>query len=153
MLPFGRSKHIKDVYIPLVIKKRRESRQSEKISKRHEIYDVHLEKPEDAISNIEEIFNLKNDKNEAVKRILIVGRPGIGKSVLSTKILYNSITSSNTFYKGKIVILIKFRNLNSEQRKTLTLRDMLLTGLSDCQNSEIIYQYITTKPRKSSYYI
>ena len=56
MLPFGRKKHIKDIYIPLVIKNDRGSRLPKEISDRHEIYDVHLKRPDNTIANIEEIF-------------------------------------------------------------------------------------------------
>ena len=89
------------------------------------------------------------NNNRRGTKILIVGRPGIGKSVLGMKILYNSITLGDDFYNEKVVILLKFRNFNSEKRKGTTLREMLLTGLPGGQKFESIYQYVTEHPEKT----
>ncbi|KAJ7392234.1 NACHT, LRR and PYD domains-containing protein [Desmophyllum pertusum] len=74
------------MYVDLVIYTGRAEHAFGDLSKRHEIFDIYL-KPQHgsiAIEKLDELF-LPNEDTEDPRKILIVGRPGIGKSLLCEK--------------------------------------------------------------------
>ena len=83
-------------------------------------------------------------------KILVVGRPGIGKTVLTKKILHQLITSGDEFWNEKLVILLRFRTFNAEQNKSTTLKNMLSfgEGLPTGGDFDYLYEYILSNSEK-----
>ena len=85
------------------------------------------------------------------RTILVVGRPGIGKTFLTKKLLYQWQQQISKFWHNKIVILIRFRAFNKGQT---SLRDILSNsdGLNinmSLADLNYIYEYICLIPRPS----
>ncbi|CAB4028214.1 Hypothetical predicted protein [Paramuricea clavata] len=95
---------------------------------RHEMYDVHLDKLQEQIENIEDIFKPTNNQNNAPRLILIVGRPGIGKTELTKRIQQEWKKKKVTFWKGKLVIRLAFRKFNHENNKRHNLLTLFAHG-------------------------
>ncbi|KAL9980765.1 hypothetical protein ACROYT_G009403, partial [Oculina patagonica] len=99
-----------------------------------------------ALKRPEEILDAKN------KKTLLIGRPGIGKTLFSTKFL-RDWASGRTFNKThelnfKIAFLIKFRQFNKVEK--LSLRD-LLTWSEYSQTEHLrdeVWNYICENPDK-----
>ena len=94
-----------------------------------------------------DIFNAKKQK------ILVVGRPGIGKTMFSTKILRNW-ASDNLFNETqksqvdlKVSFLIKLRMFNSRNQK-LNLREILDHSEYSTALSEELWNYIRHNPER-----
>ena len=83
-----------EMYIKLIIQTGREYIKLPQELERHGIYQTYLEPPMDSIlvKNIENLFFLNKSRHY---KILVVGRPGIGKTVLTKKILHRWITSGD----------------------------------------------------------
>ncbi|CAB4032855.1 NACHT, LRR and PYD domains-containing 3-like, partial [Paramuricea clavata] len=84
--------------------------------------------------------------------ILVIGRPGIGKTVLTQKILRDwaeATNQINEYYCDKIAFSFKLRWFNNTLEK-ISLKTFLQfgTGLSK-ENFESIYEEITKKPQKA----
>ena len=119
-----------DIYVNVIIQEGREhSNAYQRKFDRHEIYQSRLEisKNVTKLTSPAEIFKpKKDDKTRRYPRtILVIGRPGIGKTMLTKKLLHQWKRSEDRFWLDKIVILLQFRAFN---RKTITLRDMLGHG-------------------------
>ncbi|CAH3044886.1 unnamed protein product [Porites evermanni] len=94
-----------------------------------------------------DIFNAKEQK------ILVVGRPGIGKTMFSTKILRNW-ASDNLFNETqksqvdfKVAFLIKLRMFNSRNQE-LNLREILDHSGYSTALSEELWNYIRHNPER-----
>ena len=94
-----------------------------------------------------DIFNAKEQK------ILVVGRPGIGKTMFSTKILRNW-ASDNLFNETqksqvdfKVAFLIKLRMFNSRNQE-LNLRELLDHSEYSTALSEELWNYIRHNPER-----
>ena len=95
-----------------------------------------------------DIFDAKKPK------ILVVGRPGIGKSMFSTKILCD--WASDTLFKQpqksqidfKVAFLIKLRIFNSRSKELLNLRELLDHSEYSTALSEEIWNYIRQNPKR-----
>ena len=115
-----------EIYINVIIQEGRESTSTSKsqLKNRHESYETHLKKPKDAISLSEtaDLFKPMGTSKTLPKTILVVGRPGIGKTLLTKKILHEWKKQASEFWHGKIVILIQFRRFNQGKK---SLRGML----------------------------
>ena len=119
-----------DMFIELVIQTGRVSNKFRKNMGRHEIYDVYMTFPEDSIrfKKIEDLFQPNQDtKNQSPRTILVVGRPGIGKTVLTEKIMYDW-AKGDAFFKDKLVFLAKFRCFTFDEYQKLTLKEFLRFG-------------------------
>ena len=90
------------------------------------------------------------------QKILVVGRPGIGKTMFSTKILRNW-ASDNLFIEAKkslvdfkVAFLIKLRRFNSaRQDETLSLRELLNQSEYSAEDlTEEVWKYILQNPNK-----
>ena len=90
------------------------------------------------------------------RKILVVGRPGIGKTMFSTKILRNW-ASDNLFIEAKksqvdfkVAFLIKLRRFNSaRQDETLSLRELLNQSEYSAEDlTEEVWKYILQNPNK-----
>ncbi|CAH3172212.1 unnamed protein product [Porites evermanni] len=89
-------------------------------------------------------------------KILVVGRPGIGKTMFSTKILRNW-ASGNLFIEAKkslvdfeVAFLIKLRRFNSaKQDEKLSLRELLNQSEYSAEDlTEEVWKYILQNPNK-----
>ena len=140
-----------ELYINLVIHTERAPHKFSKDMERHEIYDVYTRVPEEAI-RLEDIKDLfypnKDTKWQFPRNILVVGRPGIGKTVLTEKIMRDWASGVDEFYHDKIAFYLKFRWF--KDMKDMTLKTFLRNGtqLSD-EKFEKIYEEITKHPEKA----
>ena len=147
-----KSKHFDELYINLVIHTERAPHKFSKHMERHEIYDVYMRVPRNSIclKDIKDLFYPNKDtKWEFPRNILVVGRPGIGKTVLTEKIMRDWASGVDEFYHDKIAFYLKFRWFNAKDMKDMTLKTFLRNGtqLSD-EKFEKIYEEITTYPGK-----
>ena len=102
--------------------------------------DCLFQKPEDII-----------DKDH--KNVLVVGRPGIGKTSLSTKLL--RLWASGEAFNGdehnkadfNVVFLVKFRRFNNDNAK-LSLRDLLARAETVQNLDNPVWDFIREEPTK-----
>jgi hypothetical protein len=143
-----------DNYIKLVIHTERAKHKFSKIMERHEIFDVYMEVPRTSIrlKEVKDLFYPNKDTNDNFPhQILAVGRPGIGKTVLTEKIMRDWANAGvGDFYRGKIAFYFKFRWFNSNELKDMTLKTFLSYGteLSD-EKFERIYEDKTIHSEKA----
>ena len=109
-------------------------------------YDVQLDQLENYIDKIEDIFKpLENQATAAPKRILIVGRPGIGKSSLTKRILrkWGNVNVTDDFWYGKLVIRLELREFNHEKHKEQNISSLFKYGDGvPAKNNEGLYEFI-----------
>jgi GTPase SAR1 family protein len=138
-------------FIKLMIQ---ENRRDEDGQQMHEIYDIPLCKRKHRINNIEDIFKpIKNQSTETPRRILIVGRPGIGKTALTKRILQKWKCKTVDFWKGKLVIRFAFRTFNHEENQKLSLSILLsygdgVTPAASGERLQDLYQFINLNQKK-----
>ena len=149
---YGPKTGLHDLYIDLVIHTERARHNFSKNMQRHEIFDVYMEVPPNSIrlEEVKDIFYRNKDTKGNPRKILAVGRPGIGKTVFTQKILHDWAKEVDEFYRGKIAFYFKFRWFNSTEPIGMTLKTFLRHGteLSD-EKFERIYEYITTHPKSA----
>ncbi|CAB4017180.1 Hypothetical predicted protein, partial [Paramuricea clavata] len=152
---YGPNANIDELYIDVLVYTERAQHNFPKEMKRHEIYDVYKEVPQTSIllERIDELFYPNRDtKGKFPRSILVIGRPGIGKTVLTEKILHDWANGIDEYYSDKIVFFFKFRwfNKNINKLTNISLKTFLQfgTGLSD-ENFESIYEEIAKEPQKA----
>ena len=151
---YAQSVDLNDLYIDVIITTGRAQHNFSKEMSRHEMFDVYMKVPESSIrlNEIKDLFQPNTDTKDCFPRtILVVGRPGIGKSVLTTKIIHDwANTKDVEFYSGKIAFLIKFRWFGFDQLKNLSLKTFLRygTGLNE-KEFESIYEEVLREPQKA----
>ncbi|CAB4039877.1 NACHT, LRR and PYD domains-containing 14-like, partial [Paramuricea clavata] len=141
--------------INVVIHTERAPHKFTKDMERHEIFDVYTQVPLESISleNIKDLFYPNKDtKGNFPRSILVIGRPGIGKTILTEKILRDwaeATNQINKYYCEKIAFFFKLRWFNNTS-ENISLKTFLQfgTGLSD-EKFESIYEEITKKPQKA----
>ncbi len=144
---YGPKTGLDDLYIDLVVHTERARHNFSKYMKRHEIFDVYMEVPPFSIrlKEVKDLFYPRDDtKGNFPRTILAVGRPGIGKTVLTAKIIRDWAKEVDEVYRGKIVFYFKFCWFNSKELSGITLKTFLRYGteLSD-EKFERIYEHIT----------
>ena len=139
---------IDEMYVKLIIQTGRHDIKLPDEFKRHEIYETYLEPSNQSI--VEKIENLFCHNKKQHRKILVVGRPGIGKTILTKKILHCWVTTKHEFWSEKVVILLQFRTFNAKQNKNKTLKDMLSfgEGLPTGVDFDGVYEYILFNPEK-----
>ena len=140
------------MYIDLIINTERAQHNFTDKKERHEIFDVYMKVPSTSIRlhEIKDLFYPNKDTKESCPRtILVVGRPGIGKTVLSEKIIRDWANEVDEFYTSKVVVFLKFRWFKFEELKTLSLKMFLRygTGLGK-EEFEIIFDTIISEPER-----
>ncbi|XP_066017143.1 NACHT, LRR and PYD domains-containing protein 12-like [Pocillopora verrucosa] len=137
-----------DNFVNLVIYTGRAEHEFTNLSVRHEIFDVYL-KPKHglvAINSIKELF-LQNKDTQNPFKILVIGRPGIGKSLLCTKI-------SRDWGKDELLpyfhlfYLIRFRWFNDETLQKISLKELLCRLHPEGSNDDELFQYVLDNPEK-----
>ena len=140
-------------YINLVIQTERAPHKFSNDMERHEIYDVYIKVPRNSI-HLEEVKDLfypnKDTKKKRPRKILVVGRPGIGKTILTEKILRDWANELDKFYLDKISLYFKFRWFSMNDMNQITLKTFLRNGteLAD-EKFEKIYEEIMKHPEKA----
>ena len=100
---------------------------------------------------MESVSTSTADDPEPAKSVLVIGRPGIGKTFLTKMMLFEWQQQKSEFWYGKIVILIRFRCFNTGKT---SLRNMLqrsdgLNGINiSADDFTAIYEYICLNPSK-----
>ena len=144
-----------ELYISLLIHTERAAHKFSKHMKRHEIYDVYTKVPSNSIclEKIEDLFNPNKDtKGKCPRKILVIGRPGIGKTVLTEKIVRDWAKDPDEFYRDKIAFYFKFRWFSANDMNKLTLKTFLCYGTEFVlakDEFEKIYEEITKHPEKA----
>ena len=87
---------------------------------------------------------------QTTKSILVIGRPGIGKTVLTEKILRDWANQVDTYYGDKIVFFFKLRWFNGINEK-MNLKTFLRLGMGCLSDKEFesIYDTIRKEPNKA----
>ena len=120
--------------------------------KRHEIYDVYTDVPQHSIPIREskDLFLPNTDtEGNTPRTILALGRPGIGKTVLAEKIMFDWAKEID-FYQGKIAFLFKLRWFGLDELKDLNLKTFLRLGtLLNEDEFESVYEEILADPKKA----
>ena len=107
---YGVKGTLDDLYIDVLIHTERARHKFPRSMRRHEIYDVYMKVPDTSIQleNIKDLFLPNEDtKGKHPKSILVIGRPGIGKTVLTEKILRDWANKVDTYYGEKIVFFFQ----------------------------------------------
>ena len=142
-----------ELYISVLIHTERAAHKFSKHMERHEIYDVYMKVPPYSIclEKIEDLFNPNKDTDwEFPHKILVIGRPGIGKTVLTEKIVRDWAKDPDEFYHDKIAFYFKFRWFSANNMNKLTLKTFLCYGTELAKDKfEKIYEEIIKHPEKA----
>ena len=152
---YGTNTSLDDIFIQFVIQTGQAPLKFVKGTNRHELYDVYTKVPGDSIclEEIKDLFysnNINDTENKSTKTILVLGRPGIGKTVLTRKIMRDWANGTDRFYHDKIAFFFKFRWFHFEQLKNVTLKKFLQLGteLSD-DEFEHLFEEIGKNPQNA----
>ena len=147
-------RELKKMYVNVIIQEGRAISERQ-FENRHETYEAHLKIPVNAkkLMNRADLFEFQStgtDNPEFTKSVLVVGRPGIGKTVLAKMMLYDWQQQKSKFWHDKIVILTRFRCFNTDE---VSLRNLLqksdgLKGTNISADFTEIYDYICLYPSK-----
>ena len=145
---------LEDMYINAIILEGREMycTSRKRFKNRLETYEAHVNLPPDSviIRRAQELF--KPISGHQPRTILVVGRPGIGKTLLTKKLLYQWKQENFEFWHDKIVMVIRFREFNKTEGRT-SLREMLqhhAFGLNmSLTDHNHIHEYISLVPNKA----
>ena len=146
-----KNRALDDMLVGLVIHTGRAEYKFDYSLKRHEIYDIYL-RPQHgsiAIKNLDELF-LPNKDTQDPRKILIFGRPGVGKSTLCTKLLRDwskdILKNSNKNFKHFFLFQFRHFNCESEAEKKISLKQLLSRVIPEGQIDCDMFQYILDNP-------
>jgi GTPase SAR1 family protein len=139
-------RNLVDIYVNFIIVEGKENMNAHPGTfEGHGIYSYPFNPPNRVIklTNSAEIFKPNNPRT-----ILVLGRPGIGKTMLTKKLLQQwKQNEDKLFWYGKVVILLQLRIFNN---KNVTLREMLAYGEGVSSDVfERIYNLILQNPAKT----
>ncbi len=141
---------LEEIYVNVIIQEGRESTLASrrKFEDRHETYQAYFKLPLGATTfkRAADLCKPTRASKRRPRTILVVGRPGIGKTLLTKKLLYQWQHQTSKFWRDKIVILIRFRAFNKGQT---SLREMLRysDGLNmSSADFKCMYEYICLIP-------
>lgn len=137
-----------------------------KYSQRHEIYNVHLNRDQPFLKSplvhlfpldqieivVDDNSNTANKKTEEPVllnlsgKIMVVGRPGIGKTIFVKSVLYR--WAQDKFLENKVVFFLKFRMFR--RNKATTFKKMLShgDGIEPGRNFDELYKFVLANPEK-----
>ena len=146
-----KNRALDDMFVDLVIHTGRAEYKFDYSLKRHEIYDIYL-RPQHgsiAIKNLDELFLPNKDTQDPLK-ILILGRPGVGKSMLCAKLLRDwskdILKNSNKNFKHFFLFQFRHFNCESEAEKKISLKQLLSRVIPEGQIDCDMFQYILDNP-------
>ena len=160
-----------DTFVDLVIYMGRVEHDFANLSGRHEIFDVYF-KPQRksvTINTVKELFlpikdahptedtlsiednlliedTLPTEDTQHPCKILLVGRPGIGKSLLCKKISRD--WGNDEFPNFHLFYLIPFRWYNNETLPNISLKELLCCLHPEGSNDDELFQYALDNPEK-----
>ena len=160
-----------DTFVDLVIYMGRVEHDFANLSGRHEIFDVYF-KPQRksvTINTVKELFlpikdahptedtlsiednlliedTLPTEDTQHPCKILLVGRPGIGKSLLCKKISRD--WGNDEFPNFHLFYLIPFRWYNNEILPNISLKELLCCLHPEGSNDDELFQYALDNPEK-----
>ena len=142
------------LHVDLVIHTRRTQYEFGKETKRHEMHDMFTYRCTSSqcikIEKTADLFKEETDTNgEIPRKILVVGRAGIGKTMLTRKIQYDWANDISEVYRGKILFYYQLRWFNIEAWHNMTVEEFLRHGtehFSRNSNFETIFQQILEDP-------
>ena len=142
-----------EIFIDVVIQTKQAPLKFSKDMTRHEINDVYMKVPENSI-RLEEVKDLfhpnKDTKGNSPQTILALGRPGIGKTILTRKLMQDWAKEVDSFYLGKIAFFFKFRWFHFEQLQNVTLKKFLQLGTELSESEfESIFAEIWANPQNA----
>ena len=143
-----------DMFVDLVIHTGRAEYKFDYSLNRHEIYDIYLRPQHGSITikNLKELF-LPNKDTQDPRKILIVGRPGVGKSMLCTKLLRDLskdeiLQNSNKNFKHFFLFEFRHFNCGPEAEKKISLKQLLSRVIPERQIDCDMFQYILDNPQR-----
>ena len=144
---------LNDLHVDVIIHTGRAQLKFSENMERHEMYDVYMKIPPESLrlEKIKDLFYPNEDTQGVIpRRILVVGRPGIGKTVLTEKIICDWANGDDEYYSGKIALFFKFRWFNLNQLANLSLKEFLQVGMTSVygEMSESIGEEVTKEPQK-----
>ena len=139
---------LEEMYVNVIIQEGRQSTCRKRIENRHEIYEAHFKLLLGAttFTRATDLFEPTNASENCPRTILVVGRPGIGKTLLTKKLFHEWKQQAFKSWHDKIVILIRFCNFNKGKtsfREMLRHSDGLNMSLADFNG---IYEHICLMP-------
>ena len=142
------NKSLDDFYVDIVFQPGRARDELSKDRKREKVDDIPT-----STCSIKELFQPNEDTaKDDTSSILVVGRPGIGKTVLTEKILRDWANETDDHYRDKVACIVKIRNFNAgiQMSSDVSLKEFLHyeTSLTD-DEFERIYEEITDKPQNA----
>ncbi|XP_078357674.1 uncharacterized protein LOC144642569 isoform X1 [Oculina patagonica] len=141
-----------DMFVDLVIYTGRAKHEFADLSKRHEIFDIYLKPQHGAvpIKKLDELF-LPNEDTQNPRKILIVGRPGIGKTLLCTKLSRdwsNGDLLRDSSQSFEHMFLFQFRWFNTETTDKISLRQLMSLVCPEESIGNEVFQYMLDNPEK-----
>ena len=151
--PFQRPKHgegdshdltMDEIYVHVAIHEGRAQQYFAKdLDRRKQLKEYPPDEKDCQFAKLEDIIDMKH------KNVLVVGRPGIGKTSLSTKML-RLWASGEAFNRGalvfNVVFLVKFRRFNDNAE--LSLRDLLTRAETIQCLDDSVFKFVLTDPAK-----
>ena len=141
-----------DIFVDLVIYTGRATHEFADLLKRHEIFEIYL-KPQFgsiAIKKLEELL-VPNEDTEDPRKILVVGRPGIGKSLMCSKLSRdwsNGVLLRDSKKSFEHLFLFQFRWFNTESSTKITLKQLFSRLVSEGNIDNDVLQDILDNPEK-----
>ncbi|XP_078355852.1 uncharacterized protein LOC144640629 [Oculina patagonica] len=140
---------LEDIFVDLVIYTGRAEHVGD-LLERHGIFDIYLKPQRGAvpINNIEELF-LPNVDTQDPRKILVVGRAGIGKSLLCRKLSLDwsegDLLPDNGF---GFMFLVQFRWFNTRTTEKISLKQLVYRLCPGGSIDSEVFQYMLDNPEK-----
>ena len=150
---YGVKATLDELYIDILIHTERARHNFSRNMERHEIYDVYMQVPATSIllQSVKDLFLPNKDtKGNIPRSILVIGRPGIGKTVLTEKIVRDWASKVDTYYSDKIAFFFKLRWFNNYAEE-MNLKKFLYFGIGYLSYKEFdsIYDAIIKEPQRA----
>ena len=158
--------NLDDSFVDFVICSGRIKHDFAQLSVRHEIFRVYLKPQHESVTfnTVKELFTPIEDANpiedthaiedtllikdtQHPRKILVVGRPGIGKSLLCAKIS-RDWAMDKLFPAFHLLYSIPFRLYNGETLPNISLKQLLCCSHPEGSNSDELFQYVLDNPEK-----
>ena len=140
------NKSLDDFYVDIVFQPGRARDEFSKDRKTEKADDIPT-----STCSIKELFQPNEDTakdDTGTSSILVVGRPGIGKTVLTEKILRDWANETDDHYRDKVACIVKIRSFNAGIQMSLKEFLHYETSLTD-DEFERIYEEIKDKPENA----